>query len=140
MSAALEAGLFLDGLHCAGCVSRVERRLREEPGVDEASVSFTSHRALVRYDPGRVDVDGLVAEAEVAVQVPGSEVRLATRALRPVRPMARGRLMSTAIAGMLGLMLGVFGAFALEWWRQEPSMDEEIEAVAEEVQANRLGN
>ena len=29
MSAALEAGLFLAGLHCAGCVSRVERRLRE---------------------------------------------------------------------------------------------------------------
>ena len=81
-----------------------------------------------------------LAEAEVAVQVPGSEVRLATRALRPKRPVARGRLMSTAIAGMLGGMVSVFGAFALEWWRQEPSVDEEIEAAAEKVQANELDN
>ena len=25
----VETGLFLEGLHCSGCVARVERRLRE---------------------------------------------------------------------------------------------------------------
>jgi uncharacterized protein involved in exopolysaccharide biosynthesis len=74
----------------------------------------------------------------VAVQVPGSEVRLATQALRPERPVARGRLMNTAIAGMLGLMVGTFGAFAVEWWRQEPLVDEKARASAEEVQAGQV--
>ena len=44
------AGFFLDGLRCAGCVHRVERSLREAEGVLEASVDYTTHRALVRYD------------------------------------------------------------------------------------------
>jgi Cu2+-exporting ATPase len=63
-AAPAETGLFLDGLHCAGCVSRVEKRLRQEPGVRDASVSFTTHRALVRYDPARLDVPGLVSAVE----------------------------------------------------------------------------
>lgn len=62
--ALVETGLFLEGLHCSGCVTRVERRLREEPGVAEASVSFTSHRALVRHDRDRVDVGVLVKAVE----------------------------------------------------------------------------
>jgi uncharacterized protein involved in exopolysaccharide biosynthesis len=35
--------------------------------------------------------------------------------------------MNTAIAGALGLMLGVFGVFVLEWWQ-----DEELDASEEE--------
>jgi Cu2+-exporting ATPase len=58
--AAAEAGLFLDGLRCAGCVHRVERDLREADGVLEASVDYTTHRALVRYDDARTDTDALV--------------------------------------------------------------------------------
>lgn len=81
-----------------------------------------------------------LAEAEVAVQIPGSEVRLATRALQPKQPLGRGRLMNTVVAGMLGLMVGVFGAFALEWWRQGPSIDEEIEASEPVARASQVDN
>jgi Cu2+-exporting ATPase len=56
-----ETGLFLDGLRCAGCVARVERALRETAGVHSASVNHTTHRALVRYEPARLDADALVA-------------------------------------------------------------------------------
>ncbi len=55
-----DVGLFLDGLHCAGCVNRVERALRAADGVDEAAVNYTSHRALVRIDPERSSADALV--------------------------------------------------------------------------------
>ncbi len=61
MTAAAETGLFLDGLRCAGCVNRVERELRALPGVIEASVNYTSHRALVRFDPTSVAIDDVVA-------------------------------------------------------------------------------
>ncbi len=59
MSAAAEVGLFLDGLRCSGCAHRVERALREAPGVREAAVNYTTHRALVRFDPDRTDPDAL---------------------------------------------------------------------------------
>ncbi|MDH5307064.1 MAG: cation-translocating P-type ATPase [Myxococcales bacterium] len=59
-----ETGLFLEGLRCTGCVNRVERALREAPGVEEASVNYTSHRAHVRYDPAHTGGDALVACVE----------------------------------------------------------------------------
>jgi Cu2+-exporting ATPase len=59
-----EIGLFLEGLRCAGCVNRVERALRETPGVCEASVNYTSHRAWLAYDPERTDPQALVARVE----------------------------------------------------------------------------
>jgi Cu2+-exporting ATPase len=55
-----EAGFFLDGLRCAGCVGRVERELRAADGVIDASVDYTTHRALVRYERGRIDPEALV--------------------------------------------------------------------------------
>ena len=61
---AAEAGLFLGGLRCAGCVHRVERELRESEGVLDASVDYTTHRALVRYDRARTDPGALVRRVE----------------------------------------------------------------------------
>lgn len=58
-----EVGLFLDGLRCAGCVNRVERALRAAPGVEEANVNYTSHRALVRTDAATTP-EALVALVE----------------------------------------------------------------------------
>jgi len=61
VTACAETGLFLEGLRCAGCVHRVERELRELPGVIEACVNYTSHRALVRFDPAQLAPGDLVA-------------------------------------------------------------------------------
>jgi len=80
-----------------------------------------------------------LAEAEVTVQAPGSEVRLAAAALRPERPVSRGRLMYTAVAGMLGLMTSTLGVLFLDWWRQEPSTSEEIEGGEEAVHPRQIG-
>ena len=59
-----EIGLFLEGLRCAGCVNRVERALRESPGVREASVNYTSHRAWLVYEPEQTDPQALIACVE----------------------------------------------------------------------------
>ena len=64
MAASVEVGLFLDGLRCAGCAHRAERSLRTAPGVEEAAVNYTNHRALVRFDPSAVAADDLVARIE----------------------------------------------------------------------------
>ena len=60
-----------------------------------------------------------VAEARIAVQDTSGEVQLASRAAVPQTPVSPRRLLNTAVAGALGLMVGVFGAFAMEWWREE---------------------
>jgi len=58
------------------------------------------------------------AEVEVAVESGGTEVRVASLALPPAKPVSSRKLLNTALAGMVGLMLGVFAAFAAEWWRE----------------------
>ncbi|MBL1216186.1 MAG: cadmium-translocating P-type ATPase [Planctomycetes bacterium] len=40
--------LSVDGMHCAGCVSRVEKALAEIPGVQRAVVSLADARAVIK--------------------------------------------------------------------------------------------
>lgn len=56
-------------------------------------------------------------EIDVAAASEDIEVRFASPALPPETPVAPRKLFNVAVAGALGLMLGVFGAFALEWWQ-----------------------
>jgi uncharacterized protein involved in exopolysaccharide biosynthesis len=44
--------------------------------------------------------------------------RLASRASAPEEPVSPRRLLNTVVAGALGVIVGVFGAFFLEYWRQ----------------------
>ncbi len=58
-----------------------------------------------------------VAEAQIAAQDETGSVRLASQAAVPDRPVGPRKLVNTAIGGALGLMVGVLGVFALEYWR-----------------------
>ena len=62
-----------------------------------------------------------VEEARIAAQDTEREVRLASRAAAPEKPVSPRKKLNTLVGGALGLMMGVVGAFALEWWRQEAS-------------------
>ena len=59
-----EVRLDLEGMTCASCVNRIERKLNKLDGV-EASVNFATEQATVRYDPS-VTVDDLVSAVEAA--------------------------------------------------------------------------
>ncbi len=59
-----------------------------------------------------------VEEARIAAEDASTgEVRLASQAAVPEKPASPRKLLNTAVAGVLGLMLAVFGAFVTEWWR-----------------------
>ncbi len=58
-----------------------------------------------------------VEEARIAAQDETGEVRLASRASVPTSPVGPRRLMNTAVAGFLGLLLGIFMAFFVEFWQ-----------------------
>jgi Cu+-exporting ATPase len=59
-----EIRLDLEGMTCASCVARIERKLNKLDGV-EASVNFATEQATVRHDPS-VTVDDLVRTVEAA--------------------------------------------------------------------------
>ena len=69
-----EVRLDLEGMTCASCVARIERKLNRLEGV-EATVNFATEQATVHHDPA-VTVDDLVA----AVVAAGYQARPAAAA------------------------------------------------------------
>jgi len=53
--------LSIDGMHCAGCVSSVEKALNSMPGVEKASVNLAERSAMIE---GTADADALIAAVE----------------------------------------------------------------------------
>jgi uncharacterized protein involved in exopolysaccharide biosynthesis len=51
--------------------------------------------------------------------VTDTEVRFAVPAVEPKKPVAPKKKLNIAIAGMLGLMVGVFGAFLVEYFERD---------------------
>ncbi len=58
--------LAVEGMTCASCVARIERKLGKVPGVAEASVNLATEQAHVRYDPAAVDTAQLIGAIEAA--------------------------------------------------------------------------
>jgi Cu+-exporting ATPase len=55
--------LALEGMTCASCAARIERKLNKLDGV-EATVNYATEQATVRFDPARVALDDLVRSVE----------------------------------------------------------------------------
>jgi Cu+-exporting ATPase len=55
--------LELEGMTCASCAARIERRLNKLDGV-RATVNFAAERASVEFDPARIGVEQLVGAVE----------------------------------------------------------------------------
>ena len=52
--------LDLQGMTCASCAARIEKRLNRVDGV-EATVNYATEAASVAFDPAQTDVDALIA-------------------------------------------------------------------------------
>ena len=46
--------LAVPGMHCAGCMSKVERALGELPGVASARVNLSARTVSVDHEPGQI--------------------------------------------------------------------------------------
>ena len=58
--------LPITGMTCANCSSAVERALKKESGVSNASVNLSSERATVEYDPQATTLTDLVGRVQHA--------------------------------------------------------------------------
>jgi len=76
------------GMHCAACVSQVERALARAPGVQAARVNLATQRASVSWDPEVTGAPALAAAVEAAgytLVLPSQEVRAREAEARGLR-------------------------------------------------------
>ena len=59
------AQLRLEGMTCASCAARIERKLNKLEGV-QANVNYATDEAAVSYDAARVSLDDLIRAVEGA--------------------------------------------------------------------------
>jgi len=56
--------LHIRGMTCTNCENRIEKKLRNTPGVQDAKVSYNSGNALVTYDANIVSLAELIAAVD----------------------------------------------------------------------------
>ncbi len=54
----------IEGIHCAGCMARIERGFRGDPGILSARVNLTDKRLVVIWERGRADPDAVMAKLD----------------------------------------------------------------------------
>jgi len=93
-----ETVLIVPGMHCAGCMGKVERGLAEVSGVDAARVNLSARQVTVRHRPDLTGRD-LVA----ALDAIGFESQLRRGALAKSESAARPLLAPLAVAGFAAM-------------------------------------
>ncbi|AKC71498.1 heavy metal translocating P-type ATPase [Pandoraea oxalativorans] len=99
--AELSFELAIGGMTCASCAGRVEKALRNVPGVVEANVNLATERAAVRGVRGVVDVAMLSAAAEKA----GYEASVVTDPAQAASTQTGPAWWPVAVAAVLSLPL-----------------------------------
>ena len=113
---AREADLILEGIVCAACVWLNERHLRALPGVLDVQVNYTTHRAHLKWDAGRIKLSEIIAAISAIGYIahpydPGRQQEL----LEKERRVQLRRLGLAGVLGMQVMMIAVAlyaGAFS----------------------------
>src|ERR1039458_3869783 len=87
--------LAIEGMTCASCAARVEKRLNKLESVS-ASVNYASEHAAVLFDPDQVSVEDLIGMVEAA----GYHASLAQEALGEEDPGRGERLRLIGVVGL----------------------------------------
>ena len=52
-----EIKLNIEGMHCTGCSTRLEKVLNNTDGVEKATVSFEQKQAIITYNENQIDIE-----------------------------------------------------------------------------------
>lgn len=61
-----EIKLKIEGMHCAGCSTRLERILNNLEGVEEAKVSLEEKQATIKFDETKTNIENIKETIEDA--------------------------------------------------------------------------
>jgi Cu+-exporting ATPase len=107
--------LPIEGMTCASCAHRIERKLNKLDGV-AASVNYATERATVAYDPALTSVDDLIS----TVAATGYKATRPSDAARAdLDPLAalKLRVIVAAILSVPVLLLAMVSALQFDYWQ-----------------------
>ena len=61
-----EIKLKIEGMHCAGCSTRLEKVLNNLEGVEIAKVSLEEKKATIKYDETKINIENIKEAIEDA--------------------------------------------------------------------------
>ena len=61
-----ETNLKIEGMHCAGCSTRLEKVLNNLEGVEIAKVSLEEKKATIKYDETKINIESIKETIEDA--------------------------------------------------------------------------
>ena len=111
--------LPIEGMTCASCATRIEKRLNKLEGV-EATVNYATENAAVSFDPALVAPEELVAAVGAAgyratLALPGVRAEVQTE-VDPVTPLRR-RLIVSAALSLPVLLLAMIEPLQFDYWQ-----------------------
>lgn len=61
-----ETNLKIEGMHCTGCSTRLEKILNNLEGVETAKVSLEEKKATIKYDETKISLENIKESIENA--------------------------------------------------------------------------
>ena len=108
--------LPIEGMTCASCATRIERKLNKLEGVT-ASVNYATEKAAVEYDPAQVSPASLVEAVEqVGYSAHLPEAPGETTEIDPTASLRR-RLIFAAALSLPVLLMGMISALQFTYWQ-----------------------
>lgn len=110
-----DVSLDLEGMTCASCAARIEKKLNKLDGV-EAAVNFATERADIHFDASRASIGDLIAAVEAAGY--GAKVPDETKADEsdPITDLKRRLVIAAALATPV-MVVSMFPAFQFPYWQ-----------------------
>ena len=106
----------ISGMSCAACAARIERKLANLAGIQEATVNLATERAMVLFDPAQVKVDDLlqaVQELGYGAELVREETQDREREEREreIRSLRRDFIIAAILSSplILGMLLALIG-------------------------------
>lgn len=115
--------LNISGMTCAACATRIEKVLNKLEGV-EATVNFAAEKARIHYNPGSVDMEGLIAavrkagyDGEEAAETGRAEEKAKREAAyrKELRLFWISALLTLPLVMQMGTMFTGHGEFLPRW-------------------------
>ena len=115
-----EASLILEGIDCAACVWLNEQHIRAQPGVKEAQVNYSTHRARIVWDDREIKLSAILKSV--------SEIGYIAHPYDPshhhqlLEKQRKDYLKRLGLAGALGMQVMMFSIamYTGDWWGMEP--------------------
>ena len=111
-----EVSLILEGIVCAACIWLNEHHLNALPGVLEASINYSTHRARVRWDNNRIKLSQILeAISRIGYMAHPYDPDQQQRIIEKERKQQLRRL---GLAGVLGMQIMILAVamYSGEWW------------------------